>query len=90
MHSRLLKNEEQHWWIGDVGGPLISVVFISLLGRFFLNSNLPYFKMLTSLAFLFLLSVFASIISCAQIRNKALLGNKIISGNLLVLHLQQS
>ncbi|MFH1442324.1 MAG: oligosaccharide flippase family protein [Candidatus Omnitrophota bacterium] len=72
MHRRLLKNEEWHWWIDDIGKPLISVILIALIGKLFVNINLPYSKIFIYLVLLFLSSVFISTISCSQLRNKIL------------------
>ncbi len=70
MHTRLLKNEERRWWIDDVGKPLIPIIFIALIGKFFININLPYLNMFIYLSCLFLSSIFISVIACSQLRNK--------------------
>lgn len=70
MHSRLLKDEKWHWWLNDVIKPLISIILVVFIGKFFININLSYLEILIYLVCLFFLSVFVSIAACSQLKNK--------------------
>lgn len=70
MHRRLLKNEEWQWWVDDIGKPLIAVILVALIGKLFININLPYLNLLIYLFCLFLTAIFISVLACWRLRNK--------------------
>lgn len=72
MHRRLLRNEKWHWYLEDIGRPLVISVLVAFMGRVLLNSSLPFFQLLIYLFTLSLLAFFMSVIVATHMRGKLL------------------
>jgi len=57
MHSRLLRNEMWRWYFVDVGLPLLSCLFIGILGRIFMPDNMSVFFILVWIFIVLILSM---------------------------------
>lgn len=69
MHRRLLKGELRHWYLHDVGLPLIATLVVAGLGRILISSTLPLFQMLAGLAIVSGATVATSVLVVPLSRN---------------------
>lgn len=57
MHRRLLRTEKRHWYVQDVGIPLLTTLVIALLGRWLLPSQAPGFIVIPGLGLIMALTL---------------------------------
>jgi O-antigen/teichoic acid export membrane protein len=64
MHTRLLKTEKWRWYIHDLGIPLVTVLFVTGLGRVILSGDLEGYQAIAGLLAVLILAT-AATISCS-------------------------
>jgi O-antigen/teichoic acid export membrane protein len=70
IHHRFLIGEQWRWYWQDISMPLIASITVTIIGKLFLNVDLPRFQMFIYLTALLLSSFVMSIIASSQLRPK--------------------
>jgi O-antigen/teichoic acid export membrane protein len=81
IHHRYLIGEQWRWYTQDIIKPLIASIVIALIGKLFLNMDLPRFQMFIYLLILFSVSLLMSIVVSSQLRTKIFRNLKFINSN---------
>jgi hypothetical protein len=68
MHRRLLKREQRHWYINDVGLPMFVSIIVIGIARLLIHTDLPSPIMFLCLSFVLTLTITSSALVSSEFR----------------------